>query len=82
MEFLVFLMPLLVTLPIAAAAVIIAAMWYKSRTHSSELVQQVADLQTALDEVRASQAELQERMDFSERLLAQYRERAQLPPTP
>jgi len=78
MGFLVFLMPLLSTLPIAVAAVIIARLWLRNREHRGDLAERVAELQASFEALRSDQAELQERVDFSERLLAQFRDQARI----
>jgi hypothetical protein len=75
MEYLVPLMPLLGSLPIAVAAVIIFRMLFRHRELRGSLAQRVGELESELDALRQGQLEMQERLEFSERLLAQLRER-------
>lgn len=80
MEYLVFLMPLLGSLPVAVAAVLIARLWFRHRELRGELAQQVGELQASVESLRAEQIELQERVDFSERLLTQVRDQSRVAP--
>ncbi|MEP6571895.1 MAG: hypothetical protein ABJD11_04340 [Gemmatimonadota bacterium] len=72
--FLVPFMPLMATLPAAVAAVWIANRWLKTRGTSAEILAEVAGLREEMEAVRQAQAELQDRFDFSERLIAQLRD--------
>jgi type VI protein secretion system component VasK len=84
MEFLVPLMPLFGALPIAVAAVVIARIWSGRRerpwadleAQNEQLQQLQADMSTVREELR----EAQERLDFTERVLAQHRRGEPLPP--
>lgn len=73
-EILVPLMPLFATLPFAVAAVLIANRVLRYRENQSDLRERIAQLQEQLEEVRAAQLELGERVDFTERVLGQVRE--------
>ena len=79
MEFLVPFMPLFATLPIAVAAVIVARLWFRHRDQQDPLARRVEDLETEVAALRHGQVELQERAEFSERLLGQLRERPGIP---
>jgi len=76
-----------VGIPVAAYAAIVAtrAIWVKPGQQGDkveELGQEVEALRSRLNEVEAQQshvAELEERLDFAERLLAQSREPDRLP---
>ncbi|HEU5155299.1 MAG TPA: hypothetical protein VFU03_11255 [Gemmatimonadales bacterium] len=76
-----------VGVPVAAYAAIVAtrAIWVKPGQHGDkveELGQEVEALRARLNEVEGQQnriAELEERLDFAERLLAQSREPERLP---
>lgn len=57
-------------IPPSAAAVWIARMWLKSRGTSADLVA----LREEIAEMRQIQADMQERVDFTERMLSQVRE--------
>ena len=76
MESLVFLspfIPFLAMLPPSLAAVWIAHRWLNARGAGGEVREELAAL-------RQAQAELQERLDFAERMLSQLREdRRELP---
>ncbi|MEO6056872.1 MAG: hypothetical protein ABIQ49_08535 [Gemmatimonadales bacterium] len=81
MEFLIPLMPLFGALPIAVAAIVIARMWYRRRDvplagFDAQNQEMRAELDTLRDELR----EAQERLDFTERVLAQQRRGELLPP--
>lgn len=80
MEFLIPLMPLLGSLPIAVAAVLIARMWFRHRELRGELGQQVMELESRVEALRQGQIELQERAEFAERLLNQVKEGQRLAP--
>jgi uncharacterized membrane protein YciS (DUF1049 family) len=80
MEFLVPLMPLLGTLPIAVAAVLIARMWFRHRELRGELAQRVGKLEAQVEVLRTTHAELAERIDFGERVLSQVKEGHRLNP--
>lgn len=80
MEYLVPLMPLFGSLPIAVAAVIIARLWFRHRISQSDLVEQVHQLHAEMESLRAGQLELQERAEFAERLLSQVKEGQRLAP--
>ena len=62
--------PFLAMIPPSLAAVWIANMWLKSRSNSADL----AALREEIAEMRQVQADMQERIDFTERLLSQVRE--------
>lgn len=74
MEYLVFLMPLLGTLPLAVAAVVIARWWFRHRLLRGELAEQLAELHTAVESLQSATIDLQERLDFAERLLTQLKD--------
>lgn len=81
MEFLIPLMPLFGALPIAVAAIVIARMWHRRRDvplagFDAQNQEMRAELDTLRDELR----EAQERLDFTERVLAQQRRGEPLPP--
>ncbi|MGE0354144.1 MAG: hypothetical protein AB7I33_07340 [Gemmatimonadales bacterium] len=80
MEFLVPLMPLLGTLPIAVAAIVIARMWFRHRESQGRLAQRVDAIEEQLEALRLGQGELQERSEFVERVLQQVREANRLGP--
>lgn len=80
MEFLVPLMPLFGSLPIAVAAVVIARLWFRHRSSQSDLHEDVRELQAQIEVLRLGQAELQERAEFAERLLSQVKEGQRLAP--
>ena len=62
--------PFLAMIPPSVAAVWIARMWLKSREGSADL----AALRDEIAEMRQIQADMQERVDFTERILSQVRE--------
>lgn len=81
-QYLIPLMPLFGTLPFAIAAVWIARLILKSREGGRELRAELEAMREELGTLRQTQAELQERLDFTERMLSQVREaRHDLPPT-
>jgi len=72
--------PFIAMLPPAIAAMWIANRWFKSREGGSQTRTELAALREELTALRESQAEMQERLDFSERMLSQLREgRKELP---
>jgi hypothetical protein len=74
------LVPFIAMLPPALAAMWIASRWLKSREGGSQTRTALAALREELTALRESQAEMQERLDFSERMLSQLREgRKELP---
>ncbi len=80
MEFLIPFMPLLGGLPFAAAAVLIARMWFRHRESRGTLAQQMEDLEARLEALRQGQIELQERAEFTERILGQLKDGQRLAP--
>lgn len=81
MEFLIPLMPLLPGIPIAIAAVVIARIWSRRReVPLTELEAQNQELRTELGTIRDELREMQERLDFAERVLAQQRRGEALAP--
>lgn len=62
--------PILAMIPPSVAAVWIARLWLNSRGSSAEL----AALREEIAELRQVQVDMQERIDFSERMLSQVRE--------
>jgi hypothetical protein len=83
MENLIFLapfIPFLAMLPPSLAAIWIANRWLKTRGTSAELRAELTALREEVGTLRQVQAEAQERLDFTERILAQLREgRRELP---
>jgi hypothetical protein len=80
MEFLVPLLPLFGSLPIAVAAVVIARLWFRHRASQGDLADQVHELQAQVESLRIGQGELEERAEFAERLLNQVKEGQRLLP--
>jgi hypothetical protein len=81
MEFLIPLMPLFGALPLAVAAVVIARMFQRRRDAPvADLEAAHRELQAELDALRAEFREMHERVDFTERVLAQQRRGEPLPP--
>lgn len=74
MEFLVPLMPLFATLPLAVGAAWIVHRILRHRERTSVGNAQVEELRQEVDALRAGHMELQERMDFTEQALAQVRD--------
>jgi hypothetical protein len=74
--------PFLAMLPPSLAAVWIATRWLKARGAGTELRSEIAALREQVGTLRQAQAEVQERLDFAERMLAQVRERPELPRGP
>ncbi|MGE5802503.1 MAG: hypothetical protein ACM358_09595 [Gemmatimonadota bacterium] len=66
--------PFLAMIPPSVAAMWIASRWLKSRKTNVELHAELVALREELAELRQAQADMQERVDFSERMLAQVRE--------
>lgn len=73
MEYLIPLMPLFATLPLAFAAVVIARIIVRSREGGKELRAEVDALRDEIGMLRQAQLEMQERVDFAERMLSQVR---------
>lgn len=73
MEYLVPLMPLFGALPVAAAAVWIAHGILRHRERMAFGNAEIERLREELEALRANHIELQERVDFTERALAQVR---------
>jgi hypothetical protein len=72
--------PFIAMLPPAIAAMWIANRWLRAREGGSQLRAELAALHEEVTALRESQADMQERLDFSERLLSQLREgRRELP---
>jgi hypothetical protein len=81
MEFLIPFMPLFGALPIAVAAVVIARIWRGHRGRPlADLEAQNEQLQAEVSTMREELREAQERLDFTERVLAQQRRGEPLPP--
>ncbi len=74
--------PFLAMLPPSLAAVWIASRWFKARGTGTEVRAEIAALRDEVGALRHAQAEAQERLDFAERMLAQLRERPELPRGP
>ena len=66
--------PFLAMIPPSLAAMWIASRWLKARRGGTEVQAEVAALRDEVAVLRQAQGEMQERLDFSERLLAQLRE--------
>lgn len=80
-QYLIPLMPFFYTLPFAVAAVVIARIIVKSREGGKQLHADLNAVREEVGELRQSQAEILERLDFAERMLTQVREaRHGLPP--
>lgn len=62
--------PVLAMIPPSVAAVWIARLWLKSRGSGADL----AALREEIAELRQVQADMQERIDFTERMLSQVRD--------
>lgn len=73
MEYLVPFMPFLGTLPFAVAAVVITWLVLKARGVSGATQEELARLREAIERLRDGQTELQERIDVTERVVAQIR---------
>jgi hypothetical protein len=77
MENLIFLapfIPFLAMLPPSLAAIWIANRWLKTKGTSAEMQAALKVLQDEVGALRQLQGETQERLDFTERMLAQLRE--------
>lgn len=74
MEFLVPFMPLFGTLPVAVGAVWIVHRILRHRERLSSSNAEMEQLREEVEALRASYLDLQERLDFTERVLAQVRE--------
>jgi predicted nuclease with TOPRIM domain len=77
MESMIFLapfIPFLAMLPPSLAAVWIASRLIKAKKGGAELLAEVTALREEVAELRHAQAENQERLDFTERMLSQLRE--------
>ncbi len=68
------LMPLLATIPLAVAVIWIGNRWLRLRHGDAEGQAEIADLRNEVDALRHELAEMQERLDFAERLLKGLRE--------
>lgn len=74
MEFLVPFMPLFATLPVAAAAAWIVHRILRHRERLASSSAEMEQLGQEVEALRASYVDLQERLDFTERILAQVRD--------
>lgn len=74
------LVPFFALLPPSIAAIIIGTRWIKSREGGSDVHNELAALREEVTALRDAQAELVERLDFSERMLSQLREASKLLP--
>jgi hypothetical protein len=74
MEFLVPLMPLFATLPIAVAGAWIVHRILRHKERSAGSRAQLEELQQEFEALRSAHMELQERLDFTERMLGQVRD--------
>ena len=80
--FLIPFMPFLAMVPPSLAAMWIASRWLKPRGGGAELQAEITVLREELTALRAVQSEIQERLDFTERMLGQVRDaHRQLPKT-
>ena len=80
MEFLIPLMPFFGALPLAVAAIVVARIWRGRREQPlSQLEAQNEQLQAEMTTIREELREAQERLDFTERVLAQQRRGEALP---
>ena len=66
--------PLLATIPLVIAALWISNRWSRFRRGDAELRAEIAALHDEVDALRQEQAETQERLDYTERLLRGLRE--------
>jgi uncharacterized protein YlxW (UPF0749 family) len=66
--------PFLAMIPPSLAAIWIASRWLKTRGTSAELRAEMAALREEVAELRQAQVDMQERVDFTERMLSQVRE--------
>ena len=67
-------MPFLAMVPPSLAAMWIASRWLKNRGGGAELRADITALRDELTALRQAQAEIQERLDFTERMLSQVRD--------
>lgn len=77
MEKIVFLapfIPVLALIPPSIAAMWIASRWFKSRGGAAHAQAEIAALREEVAALRQAQHDTQERLDFTERMLAQLRE--------
>lgn len=79
MEFLVPFMPMFAMLPLAAGAVLIVHLILRARARQHGSSEAVDALRDEVEELRQGQLELQERLDVTERVLAQVRSGRELP---
>jgi uncharacterized protein YlxW (UPF0749 family) len=61
-------------IPPSLAAMWIASRWLKTRGTSTEVRAELAALRDEVAELRQAQVDMQERVDFTERMLSQVRE--------
>jgi uncharacterized membrane protein len=73
-EYLVPFMPLFGALPLAAAAAFIAYAILRHRERMAGTNAELEQIRQELEALRANHLELQERLDFTERILAQVRD--------
>ena len=66
--------PFLAMIPPSLAAMWIASRWLKSRKTNVELHAEIEALKEQVAELRQVQVDMQERVDFTERMLSQVRE--------
>ena len=66
--------PFLAMIPPSLAAMWIASRFFKTRGMSAELRAEMTELREEVAELRQVQVDMQERVDFSERMLSQLRE--------
>jgi hypothetical protein len=78
--FLVPFMPLLGSVPLAVAIVLVARMWFRHRELRGDRSQQVQELTAKVEALQLGQLELQDRAEFAERLLNQVKEGQRLAP--
>lgn len=72
--FLIPFMPFLAMVPPSLAAMWIASRWLKNRGGMAELRAEISALREELTALGAAQSEIQERLDFTERMLSQVRD--------
>lgn len=72
--FLIPFMPFLAMVPPSLAAVWIASRWLKNRGGGAEIRAEITALREELAALRVAQSEIQERLDFTERMLGQARD--------
>jgi len=73
-------MPLLGSVPIAVAVVLVARMWFRHRETGGAVSSRVEELEARVEALRLGQVELQDRAEFAERLLNQVKEGQRLAP--